>query len=75
MLDAVVGFVVRVFLSAAEWIYMRNPEPGYDWTTGRRRLGYRFTWQLGRVLYWAPLIAIAALVIYVVYFTDAGTRI
>lgn len=69
LFSGVLGLAARVFLSAAEWIYILGRRPGYDWTTGRRSgRTYRATWQLGRILLWSPLIAVALILIYLVYF-------
>ena len=68
----VFGALIRAFLWMARLVYFFGPRPGYDWTTGRRSSGvYRATWQIGRVWFWLPVIAIAAALIYVVYFHPA----
>lgn len=73
LLAGAVGVALRVLLSGAEWVYVLGRRPGSDWTRTRPPgRSYRTTWQVGRVVFWAPVVAAGLVLVYLVYFWRGG---
>lgn len=68
VLVGLAGFTVRLMMGVSEWLYVLG--------TGREREGamgtprsrmFRASWQLGRILFWTPLVLGGFVLLYLIF--------